>query len=45
MRDGLEVLSDYMEARMKANEPIDFEKVNLKGVWFSWLNRSIYFFN
>lgn len=32
VRDGLEVLSDYMEARMKANEPIDFEKVNLKGV-------------
>ena len=36
VRDGLEVLSDYMEARMKANEPIDFEKVNLKGVWLIW---------
>lgn len=34
VRDGLELLSEYMETRMKANEPIDFEKVNLKGVWY-----------
>lgn len=30
VRDGLEILSDYMESQMKKGEEIDFEKVDLK---------------
>ena len=33
VRDGLEFLSDYMEVKMKNNEEIDFEKLDLKGIW------------
>ena len=32
VRDGLEMLSEYMEAKMSSGEEINFDDVNLKGL-------------